>query len=159
MKSILAVLALFAGAALPASAQADAPAAAPGGRLMGAALNVSDLGPELKFYTEGLGMRVAMTLEHGARVETILTFGTDTRQASILLMSDKQPATAKARTHGDAFSRLVVGIGDLDAVGARLSELGYPHGPIRDAGHGARVLVVTDPAGFELELVQHANAL
>ena len=152
MKRLLAAVALMAGS-VPAYAQQ--PDAAPAGRIMGTALNVTDLDAAVKFYTEGLGMRVALTLDLGAKTETILTFGADPARPSILLMHAKDPAARKPLVQGDAFSRLVLGFADLEPVAQRLTALGYAPGPIRDAGHGARILMVRDPAGFALELVQY----
>lgn len=153
MKTLLAAAALLAGA-VPAVAQTAAPPPTPA-RLIGAALNVADLDAEVKFYTQGLGMKVATTLDLGAKTETILKFDDDPAKPSILLMHDKDPAKAKALVQGTAFSRLVVGVQDVAAVAARLTALGYKPGAVRDATQGARILFVTDPAGFVLELVQH----
>lgn len=140
-------------AAALALTAATAPAAAQD-RVIGTALNVADLDQAVRFYTQGLGMKVATTIDLGLRSETILTFGDDPERSAILLMHDKNPAAAKPLVQGNAFSRLVIGTSDLAALAVRLTALGYAHGPIRDASHGTRILIVTDPAGFSLELVQ-----
>jgi lactoylglutathione lyase len=155
MKQVLAAIALLAGVA-PAVAQGQDRPSAPG-RLIGTALNVADLDAAVKFYTQGLGMKVATTIDLGARTETILMFGDDPTQPSILLMHDKDPANAKPLIQGNAFSRIVIGVADVEATAARLTALGYQHGPVRNATHGARIVMTTDPAGFALEIVQHSG--
>lgn len=162
MIKTVAALAL-AAAATPALAQQPAtavperlpvPAVPEGGRIFGTALNVVDLDAAVKFYTHGLGMHVATTLDFGTRTETILTFGNDPGQPSILLMHEKDPAARRPVVQGTALSRLVLGFPDIDAVAARLSRLGYSFPPVRGGGRGARVIVMSDPSGVALELVE-----
>ena len=133
------------------------PSPAPAVSLFGAAINVVNLDREIAFYTQALGMRVAMTLPMGARSETILTFGSDPGQASLLLMHNSSPAAPKKIEHGNNFSRLVIRVSDLDALGRRLDALGHEHSAIRDAGHGYRLMFLTDPEGFRIELVQQGS--
>lgn len=153
MKTLLAAIALLAGVAPAFAHEGDHPQAP--ARMIGAALNVVDLDAEMKFYTQGLGMKVATTLDLGAKTETILKFDDDPTKPSILLMHDKDPAKAEPLVQGTAFSRLVIGVQDVAAVAARLTTLGYKPGTVREVSQGARVVFVTDPAGFVLELVQH----
>lgn len=153
MRVFLAAVAL-AAVSVPAFAQPAERPPAPA-RMIGAALNVADLDAEVKFYTQGLGMKVATVIDLGAKTETILKFDDDPTRPSILLMHDKDQAKAKPLVQGTAFSRLVIGVQDVAAITARLTALGYKPGPVRDVTQGARIVFVTDPAGFVLELVQH----
>lgn len=144
-----AVLALVAG---PVAAQAPVPAgqaqaAAPA--LVGPALNVADLARSLKFYTQGLGMTVQ--LQKGR--ETMLGFGTD-QGAMIILLSHADAGRVPAITHGKGFDRLVLRLVDLPAVAARLRAAGATPGEMRDVSHGYRMMLVTDPDGYTLELVE-----
>lgn len=158
MKAALAALALAMATAAPAmaiEAQAPAPAAAPPRlSLLGAMLHVTDVARELAFYRDGLGMALAMTLPAGNATEYMLRFDGDPAAPGIILLHD--PAQA-ALSHGNGFSRLVLRVSDLDALAARLDAAGYAHVPIRDVAHGYRMMMVTDPQGYRLELVQSAQ--
>ena len=125
-----------------------------GASFIGTALNVVDLDREIAFYTRALGLKVAATLPAGRGSETILQFPGNPAQASLLLMHDTTPNAPKSLTHGNDFSRLVIRVTDLAALATRLTQLGYPHGEIRAGGQGYLVLMMTDPEGYRLELVQ-----
>ncbi len=153
----------FALLALTASApvQADAPPApttiSQATSFIGTAINVADRERALRFYTEGLGLTVAATIPLGKRTETILRFPGDNAMASLLLMHDSSPGAPKSLEHGNAFSRLVLRVVDLAALAVRLDRLGYPHGEIRASGQsGYRIMMLNDPDGFRLELVQQS---
>ena len=151
----LALLSLVA--ATPAMAE-TAPALAPSAQatgFIGTAINVTDRERSVRFYAQGLGFTVAATLPLGSRSETILRLPGDAAQASLLLMHDPSPAAPKVLDQGNGFSRLVLRVGDLAALATRLTELGYPHGEIRESGQqGYRIMMMTDPDGYRLELVQ-----
>jgi catechol 2,3-dioxygenase-like lactoylglutathione lyase family enzyme len=141
LRALLAVALLAAGSA---PAAAETPPA-----------NVVNIDRELKFYTEGLGMKLATTLSlGGTRREYILSFGSTPAPPNLLLMHDTSPDAPKKIDHGNAFSRLVLRVSNLEALAARLTALGYEHGEIRDAAQGYRIMMLADPEGYRLELVQ-----
>ena len=156
------LLLLAASLATPALAAPPASAAPPpaptslaqGASFIGTALNVVDLGREIGFYTQALGLKVAATLPAGTHTETILQFPGNPGQASLLLMHDAAPTAPKSLTHGNDFSRLVIRVVDIAALAVRLTELGYAHGEVRGGGQGYLVMMMTDPEGYRLELVQ-----
>jgi catechol 2,3-dioxygenase-like lactoylglutathione lyase family enzyme len=156
------LLPMMLAAALAAPALADAPAAPPpapttltqSSSFIGTALNVVDLDREIAFYTQALGLKVAATLPGPTRSETILQFPGNPAQGSILLMHDTTPDAPIALTHGNDFSRLVIRVVDLAALAVRLTQLGYAHGEVRAGGQGYHVLMMSDPEGYRLELVQ-----
>ena len=146
---------VFAAAPGPLAPPPPMPAsAAPATQFIGTALNVVDLDREIGFYTRGLGFKLAATMPGATRTETILALPGGAAQPSLLLMHDITAAAPKAITHGDGFSRLVLRVADLDALAQHLSQLGYEHGAIRTGGQGYRVLIMTDPEGYRLEIVQ-----
>jgi catechol 2,3-dioxygenase-like lactoylglutathione lyase family enzyme len=156
-------LILAATLATPALASELAPTAPPApttlaqsSSFIGTALNVVDLDREITFYTQAFGLKVAATLPAGTRTETILQFPGNPGQASLLLMHDTTPNAPKSLTHGNDFSRLVIRVVDLAALAVRLTQLGYAHGEIRAGGQGYQVLMMTDPEGYRLELIQPA---
>ena len=159
--TLLMIAALFAAPAhaaspaAPLSPAAPAPISwAPGASFIGTALNVVDLDREIGFYTQALGLKVAATLPAGTRTETILNFPGNPGQATLLLMHETAPSAPRQLTHGNDFSRLVIRVVDLAALAVRLTSLGYAHGEVRSGGHGYLVLMMTDPEGYRLELVQ-----
>ena len=159
--ALLVLAAALAAPALPATPATPAPVTPPApttlaqaASFVGTALNVVDLDREIAFYTQALGLKVAATLPAGTRTETILQFPGNPGQASLLLMHDTTPTAPKSLTHGDGFSRLVIRVVDIASLTVRLTQLGYPHGEVRSGGQGYLVMMMTDPEGFRLELVQ-----
>ena len=164
MRAALILAALLAGSALSAE-PTSTPSPSQPASFIGTAINVADLDRAVRFYTEALGLKVVATLPLGTRSETILNFpgpdlsrpdlpGSASPQPAILLMHDHGAAAPKSITHGNGFSRLVIRVADLAALAARLTALGYPHGEIRDASQGYSIMMLTDPDGFRLEIVQ-----
>lgn len=165
MKALAPLLApLLAGAwllPLPASAQdtaapapALAPAPAPAGAIIGSALHVANVDRALKFYVDGLGMAVNMTMGPADRRETILGFGRDPSKPGIILLSDSTGAAAATITHGFGYDRLVLRIADLQATRERLVTAGFAPSAIRDVAMGYRMMTATDADGYKLELVE-----
>jgi lactoylglutathione lyase len=119
---------------------------------MGTALNVADLERSVRFYTEGLGLKIATRMAlRGTRTETILAFP---GPPMLLLMHDTAPDWPRQIEPGNGFSRLVIRTNDLDALSARLTALGYTPGQIRSAAQGYRIIMLRDPDGYGLEIVQ-----
>ena len=155
-----AALALVAG--YPATALADEtaplPAQAPAATaIIGTALNVIDLDKEMRFYIDGLGMKLLMQMGPDNHRETMLGFAHGLQQPGIILMSDSTASAPHAHAMGDAFSRLVIRIANLPAMADRLRGKGYTVTAVRDVAKGYRMAMATDPEGFRLELVESSN--
>jgi catechol 2,3-dioxygenase-like lactoylglutathione lyase family enzyme len=150
---LIAALALLLAAPAPAAPPAPT-TLAQSADFIGTAINVVDLARELRFYTEVFGLQVAATLPLGTRSETILRFPGNPAQASLLLMHDTGPAAPRSIEHGNGFSRLVIRVVDIAATAAKLTQLGYRHGELREGGQGYRIMMLNDPEGFRLEVVQ-----
>lgn len=125
--------------------------------IIGTALNVTDLDKEMKFYVDGLGMKVLMQMGPANHRETMLGFAGNPRQPGIILMSDSTATAAKELTMGTAFSRLVIRVANLPALADKLHGLGYTVSAVRDVAQGYRMAMATDPEGFRLELVESAS--
>lgn len=145
---------VFATAALLPPAASAQPVQPPTDGLIGPALFISDIARALKFYRDGLGMKVGIEMGAPARHETILTFGGDPRAAGIILLSDRTAKTPAPIEHGHGYDRVVLRVGDLSAVEARLKRGGFTTTPIRDVAMGYRMMLATDPDGYRLELVE-----
>lgn len=150
--------ALLASAAMsalaPAGAEEPAVPAAPAGALIGPALHVGNVERSLKFYVDGLGMKVGMKMGAPQRRETILTFGGDPTNPGIILLSDETAATAPTIAQSNGFDRVVLRMPDLAATAAKLRAAGFAPGEIHDVAMGYRMMLATDPDGYRYELVQ-----
>ena len=122
--------------------------------LFGPALHVSDVGKAVKFYTEGLGMRVVMEMGPPKRHETMISFGTLPRQPGLILLSDGTAKTPPKIMQSNGFDRLVMRVNDLGEVVLRLRRLGYSASDVKDVAMGYRMATATDPDGYKLELVE-----
>lgn len=152
-------LAILAASALLAAAPAMAAAEpALSSALVSPALNVADPEREAAFYRDAFALLPPVKRDMGTKREYILRFSADPQEAGLMLLHDSAASTATRPVHGDAFSRLVLRVSDIDALVARLDEMGHPHGPVRNVGGGYRVLELTDPEGFHLEVVQRPTA-
>jgi catechol 2,3-dioxygenase-like lactoylglutathione lyase family enzyme len=140
--------ALLAAAALPAAAQA------PAGSLIGPALHVGNVARSLKFYVDGLGMKIGTQLGSPQRHETILMFGDDPSQPEIILLSDQTAKTPPVIRQSNGFDRVVLRMTDLATTAARLRDAGFAPGEIHDVAMGYRMMLATDPDGYKFELVE-----
>ena len=144
----LTALALLA--AVPVCAETAGGGTAPSVSLIGPALNVSDVDRSLHFYVDGLGLKLGTKRPGPQRTETILISG----GGSLLLMSDARGAHP-AIAQGNGFDRLVMRVASLDSTAAALKAAGFLPGPVHEAMNGmVRVMIVSDPDGYRLELVE-----
>src|SRR5438105_3276002 len=114
MKKLLTI-ALFsvAALALPTTfVSAQAPAAKPAagnlpGSIFAPAMYVSNAQRSVKFYTEGLGMKVRMQYGTKDKPDVIVGFGDDPTVTCIMLLSDRSPTPQKIQ-HGFGYNRLAI---------------------------------------------------
>jgi lactoylglutathione lyase len=146
-------------ASLPAFGE-PAPVAPPAAGLegmVGPALYVSDPARSLKFYTDGLGMRLRMRFGPTDRPDMVVGFGANPADAGIMLITDKQgPIQPIQHVHG--FDRIALRLPDLVAVSARLRAAGFAAGDIRTVHGSIQMMIVTDPDGYRIELIDSKPA-
>lgn len=158
MKPALLLFASVAVLCMPAAASADEAATRGSTRLVGTVLNSVAVDRQLAFYEAAFGLKVGMTLDHGTRREYMLRFSQDTSEAGLIIVHDSA-ADPKARlSHGDAFERIVLRVDDMDALLVRLDAAGIAHQPVQEAAKGYRILLLEDPEGYALEVIQSGNA-
>jgi catechol 2,3-dioxygenase-like lactoylglutathione lyase family enzyme len=151
---------LLGGTAEAQPTSAPAPAAVHGhDALIGAALYVSDLQRSLKYYRDTLGMRVMMQFnppgaQDKSRPDTVLSFGGGPADPMLMLLSDRNATGARKIEHGFGFSRVVLTMADLEGVNARLRASGFAPGTIHDAHGTLKVMMLTDPDGYTVEVIQ-----
>jgi lactoylglutathione lyase len=161
MKKLVSIAMISAAAlALPATvASAQAPAAKPAagnlpGSIFAPAMYVSNVQKSVKFYTEGLGMKVRMQYGTKEKPDVIVGFGDDPTATCVMLLSDRS-ATPQKIQHGFGYNRLAIMVPDLAAVAARLNTAGFPVTANAGSAHGlGKVMMITDPDGYRLELLE-----
>ncbi len=145
---------LLATALALSSVSAAAQTVSPVTSLIGPALRVSDPARAIRFYTEGLGMVVAMQMDAAKMKEIMLGFSKELPQPGLILLVDREAKTPRAVTHGSGFNRIILRAADIDALSARLKSAGYTPSTIRNVTKGYRMMTVSDPDGYQYEIVQ-----
>ena len=155
---------LLAVAAVPtACAEESQGALAP--RVMFVAFRVADLERSLHFYTQILGMReYGRYPGEGSQKDVALTFATDvggaepTDSGAMLLLIPREAGAGPVQ-HGDAHSRIALGVPDVPGVVASAKQAGHEvtREPTRIADGNRWVAFVRDPDGYHLELLGPAT--
>jgi len=125
-------------------------------RLLHIALRVREFEPALRFYIDGLGMKLIDRINIGpSRVKIIFLGYGDYDSGGLLELccySDDQ----SPHTHGTGFDHISIGVADVRATVAKLQALGaeirVP--PMNYLGKGPCLAYVKDPNGYPVELIQ-----
>jgi lactoylglutathione lyase len=131
-------------------------AAEPPPRLSYVALNVLDEKRALDFYVGVLGMSERRrVVPIPTLTEILLGFTKNPDDPGVLLMV--RTGRDKPYEMGDAFSRFIIDVPNLDAMVKRLSDAGVklfrPITEVKDLQ--LKYAMVKDPDGFTIELIQH----
>jgi lactoylglutathione lyase len=131
-------------------------AAEPAPRVSYVALNVFDEKRALDFYVGVLGMSERRrVVPIPALTEILLGFTKNPDDPGVLLMV--RTGRDKPYEMGDAFSRFIIDVPNLDATVKRLSDAGVkllrPITEVKDLQ--LKYAMVKDPDGFTIELIQH----
>ncbi|MBW2268667.1 MAG: VOC family protein [Deltaproteobacteria bacterium] len=162
---------LFVGACLVLgailTARAEAAGDASGGgtraepRIMFVALHVADLTRSLEFYTGILGMREYQRYPGPDHMEVALTYAARVSEAQptdsgTMLLLVHRTDDAAAYRHGNALSRIAIGVTDVGAAVAAAAKAGQKviRQPTTIEEGGLTVGFVEDPDGFVLELIE-----
>lgn len=141
----------------PALAQTATPPAMSAENIVGPALYITDPARTLKFYVEGLGMKLRMRFGPQDRPDMVVGFGMNPTDAGIMLVTDKQgPIRPIGHAHG--FDRIAIRLPGLEAVAARLKSAGFEAGEIKLVHGFVRMMMVADPDGYRIELIDSQPA-
>lgn len=147
------ITALVIASATPQKAAAQsAPAIAPEG-MVGPAIYVTQPERSLKFYTEGLGMKLRMRFGPKDRPDMVVGFGSNPADAGIMLVTDKTGPIRKVQ-HVHGFDRIALRVPDFAAANARLESLGFKGGEVKIVHGAIRMMMITDPDGYRIELIE-----
>jgi lactoylglutathione lyase len=125
-------------------------------RLLHTMLRVGDLERSLRFYTEGLGMRLLRRVEfsEGRFTLAFVGYGAESEQAVLELTHNwDQQGPYEI---GNGYGHIAIGVTDIQDLCERLEKAGAriarPPGPMK---HGGTVIAfVEDPDGYKVELVE-----
>lgn len=172
MKKILAAVMPMLIVATPGIAQAQAAApqtAEPAetvqrGGVLGVGLYVSDPERSLKFYRDTLGMKVLMQFAPPSKpgepkqVPDIVLNGGKPTDPMLMLLHDRDPKGPRKIEHSFGFARVVVFHTDLAALAVKLRENGFSAGNANTAHGTVRVMMINDPDGYLVEVIEQKPA-
>lgn len=129
-------------------------------RLLHTMIRVNDWDASLRFYLEGLGMKVIMNRfdVEARRVSAMFIGFGDFHQGGALELTRQWDQTGPY-THGTSYGHVSVGVPDIAAMVARLEGMGaeVTQRPTVLKPGGPEVAFVKDPDGFDIELIQTAR--
>lgn len=151
---LLLAFAAMPSLAAPATAQEASKVHAEGlsAQIVGPAFYVSDLERSLKFYRDVLGMTVRIRFGPAGKQDVLVGFGMDMTRTSLMLLSDKEARPRKiGHVHG--FDRIALMVSDLPGIQAKLAAAGFKPGEIRTVHGTSSMMMVEDPDGYRIELI------
>jgi lactoylglutathione lyase len=125
-------------------------------KLIHSMIRVHDLNRASDFYRNGFGLEETHRMEFPTF--TLLYLREPESGFEIELTWNK--GQAEPYTHGSAYGHIAFCVEDLQAHHARLKELGYTVGDLKELAApsgGARFFFVTDPDGYKIEVLQRAG--
>jgi lactoylglutathione lyase len=126
-------------------------------RVLHSMVRVRDVDASLRFYCEGLGMRLLdrYDFEQGRFSILFLSFGgyRDGQAALELTYNWDQP---ESYSHGTGYGHVAVGVPDVQAAYDRLAGFGGTQtvAPKLMSAGGPQMAFVKDPDGYSIELIQ-----
>ncbi len=116
------------------------------------AYHVNDIERALAFYVGVLGMKEQLRLPLGKGEHEVVLGFPENKSAGVLLMWNTERKTPYVP--GDAYSRFVLSVSDIDAAVQHLARHGTVATlPVTEAGN-FRYAMVKDPDGYTIELLQ-----
>ena len=142
--------------ATPVAAKSQPVITADRPRVAYVAFRILELERSLKFYQDILGMqeRQRIPLDNGV-MEILLGYGDANKDAGVLLLYN--PNHKEPYTHGDGFHRFIISVKDLPALIAHVKAAGgkVMRGPIRVDNLKLSYAFISDPDGYQIELVEN----
>lgn len=127
-------------------------------RLLHTMIRVGDLDRSIRFYTEGLGMRLLRKNDYPGGRFTLAFVGYDNEDEGSVIELTYNWDTSGYEL-GDGFGHIAVGVEDIKAACSRVRELGglvvREPGPMK---HGSTVIAfVEDPDGYKIEFIETSS--
>ncbi len=120
-----------------------------------AMVRVKEFDEALRFYTEGLGMKVLDRFEVEMRRVTAIYVGFDDYRSGALELVHPWDID-ESYTHGTGYGHIAIGVPDIDATLGKLGSMGYEITlqPKVVVPGGPHIAFVKDPDGYSVELIQ-----
>lgn len=159
MRQALTIAILFAGLATDAAAAQDAsqPSALTTPQFIWASLEVSDMAKAHRFYSEALGMKVAVRISKPTdpfqKIGYNFAGSPQAAEPMLILKHYDRPTAGQNRSHGAIIGLIVP---DVHAAAARVRRAGYTvlREPPMDAKGPILTAVTADPDGVIVEMSQ-----
>ncbi|MGA0604736.1 VOC family protein [Phenylobacterium sp. VNQ135] len=115
----------------------------------------ADVAKAAAFYRAAFGMQEIQRYERPGFLEVILNFGRTVEEAKAAQTTRIALITRRPDQPADGVSNLVLNVGDMDRVMARVAAAGgtVEKAPARSAVSGNVIAMVRDPAGNRIELL------
>jgi len=121
-------------------------------RILHTAYFVADIERSMKFYCNVLGMKELQRFDLGDGVQEVILGFPDSKGGGVILMWNTQRSTPYQ--HGDGYSRFVMLVSDLDATLAHLVANGTTISKQPTEVGALRYIMVKDPDGYTIEMMQ-----
>lgn len=123
--------------------------------IVGPVLLVSDLERSMRFYVDGLGLKVFRRLPPSPGPGAVLVADGKAPPPHILIrQAEAAPGEAGSVVPGRGLSRIMLAVADSSAVAERLRSAGFQPTPLNPG----KIFFVTDPDGYRYEIIQTARA-
>ena len=116
-------------------------------------IRVKDIEASLKFYTEVLDME----LDKKKRLDDCwLYFLNDKEKTCQIELTYNDETPAEGYEIGSGFGHFAFAVDSLDEFTAKIGKLGYEYlyEPFDLNGKGTKIAFITDPDGYEIELIE-----
>jgi lactoylglutathione lyase len=119
-------------------------------------IRVNDFDVALRFYVDGLGMKVLDRFDIESRRVTLLFIGYGGYAEGGLLELTRGWDADGPYSHGTGYGHISIGVPDIAAMVAKLEAMGVEitSRPKALMAGGPSVAFVKDPDGYEIELIQ-----
>ena len=126
-------------------------------RILHTMLRVGDLQRSIRFYTEGLGMRLLRTTDRPEQKYSLAFVGYDDESRSAVLELTYNYGVERYDL-GSAYGHVAVGVPDVAAACDKVRKLGgkvtREPGPVK--GGTTVIAFVEDPDGYKIEFIERA---
>jgi catechol 2,3-dioxygenase-like lactoylglutathione lyase family enzyme len=121
--------------------------------IMSTGMRSSNLDRSTRFYTQGLRMAILTTRVSGPVTEVIFGFPNSRDRPGLMVFQKKGDGESLPIDHGNAETKVVLGVTDVTAVANWLRAAGYAVGEVQ--AHGPyKVLWIRDPDDHQFEIVE-----
>jgi lactoylglutathione lyase len=124
-------------------------------RILHTMLRVGDMPRSVKFYTEGLGMKVLRTTDRPEQKYSLTFVGYDSEDRAAVLELTYNYGVSKYEL-GGAFGHVAVGVPDVAKACDKVRKLGgrvtREPGPVK--GGTSIIAFVEDPDGYKIEFIE-----